>query len=201
MRKIFVTGIGTDVGKTVVSAVLTEALKADYWKPMQTGDISDRKTVKCLVSNHKTKFHKETYWFKEPASPHYAAELENQTIMLETLELPKTKNNLIIEGAGGIMVPLNDQHTMLDVIDKFNAEVVVVASNYLGSINHTLTTLEVIKQRKLNLLGVIFSGEKNEATESIILKHSSVKLLGRVEQMNDIGKFSIANAAKRFTKI
>jgi dethiobiotin synthetase len=111
MQKIFVTGIGTDVGKTIVSAVLVEALQADYWKPIQAGDLdnSDTQKVQRLVTNTKSQFHKEAYRLNTPASPHYAAELDGIEISLNNIQLPQTTNQLIIEGAGGLMVPINQK--------------------------------------------------------------------------------------------
>ncbi|HET6225481.1 MAG TPA: dethiobiotin synthase, partial [Bacteroidia bacterium] len=143
MKTIFVTGIGTDVGKTIVSAVLVEALKADYWKPVQTGSFFSRDTteVKRIVSNTKSQFFPESYLLKQPMSPHAAAELEGLEIQIDQIKLPATNNHLIIEGAGGLMVPLNRKYFMIDLIEKFNAEVILVVKNYLGSINHTLLSV------------------------------------------------------------
>jgi dethiobiotin synthetase len=181
MKKIFVTGIGTDVGKTVVSAVLVEALKADYWKPVQTGSFFSRDTteVRRIVSNTKSKFHPETYSLKQPMSPHAAAELEGVEIQMDQLTLPATNNHLIIEGAGGLMVPLNRKFFMIDLIQKFNAEVILVVKNYLGSINHTLLSIELLKQRGIKVLGIIINEEPHELSESIILQYSGLKLRKR----------------------
>jgi dethiobiotin synthetase len=201
MRKIFVTGIGTDVGKTVVSAVLVEALKADYWKPVQTGLDKDTQTVKRLISNSTTQFHKEGYWFKEPASPHHSAELEGDRIDLKKIKVPETSNALIIEGAGGLMVPLNNEDMMIDLVMNTKAEVVLVVRHYLGSINHTLCSIEILKQKGIKLLGIIFSGDENEASEKLILEYSKVKNLGRVDEILELGKFSIAKQARKFSAI
>src|SRR6202012_1239001 len=139
MRKIFVTGIGTDVGKTVVSAILTQALKADYWKPIQTGTEFDNDTerVKKLVSNTSSVFHSEAYRLKASLSPHAAAKAENTKIDLAEINIPETTHTLIIEGAGGLLVPLNEKYFVIDLIKKMNAETILVVQNYLGSINHT----------------------------------------------------------------
>ena len=137
-RPIFITGIGTGIGKTVVAAILTESLKADYWKPVQSGDLdnSDTMKVKSLISNDKTIFHSETFRLTHPFSPHKSAALDGIEISLNDFKLPETTNSLIIEGAGGLMVPLNDKDLMIDLIKKLNAEVVLVIQHYLGSINH-----------------------------------------------------------------
>ncbi len=182
MKKYFVTAIGTDSGKTLVSAILTEALQADYWKPIQCGlEFRDTDTVKSLVSNGFSFFHPEAYLFKTPASPHAAALLENKKIDLEKVLLPETEdNNLIIEGAGGILVPLNEKAVIIDIAEKFGAEVILVSNLYLGSINHTLLSIEELKRRKLQVKGIIFNGEPNPASEDIILKKSGYKCLLKI---------------------
>ena len=191
MRKIFVTGIGTDVGKTFVSAILTEALQADYWKPIQCGslNLSDTDRVKRLVSSPFSVFHPEAYRLEQAMSPHAAAELSKVKIRLAKLIAPETENTLIIEGAGGILVPYNYKgDTLLDVVKQNNAEIVIVSKNYLGSINHTLLTLEYLKHKNVKILGIIFSGEENKSSETVILNQSKVNLLGRIPQEYEISK-------------
>jgi len=179
----FITGIGTDVGKTIVSAIIVEALEADYWKPIQAGELanSDTHTVKRLVTNDKTTFHKSAFNLKTPMSPHGAAEIDGVSIENDRIKRPRTENTLIIEGAGGLLVPLNDSETVLDLI-KPTDKVIVVSRHYLGSINHTLLTLELLKQRKFDVFGIIFNGDENTSTESIIEKMSGVQILGRIEE-------------------
>ena len=200
MKRIFVTGIGTDVGKTVVSAVLVEALKADYWKPVQTGNFfsNDTREVKRIVSNTKSKFHPESYLLKQPMSPHAAAELEGVEIQMDQLQLPKTNNHLIIEGAGGLMVPLNRKYFMIDLIQQFDAEVILVVKNYLGSINHTILSIDALKHRGIKILGIIIKEEPHELSESIILQYSGLKLLGRIEKEPIIKKEVIEKYAAQF---
>ncbi|MGZ5304921.1 MAG: dethiobiotin synthase, partial [Bacteroidia bacterium] len=176
-KLIFVTGIGTGIGKTIVSAILTEALKADYWKPIQTGNIgdSDSETVGNLISNTDSVIHKEAYSLKKPASPHAAATDENITIVEENIILPESQNKiLIIEGAGGLMVPLNDSFLMIDLIQKLKAEVVLVSANYLGSINHTLLSAEALKQRNIPVKGIVFNGEVYHEGEDFILNYTAL---------------------------
>ena len=165
MKKIFVTGIGTDVGKTVVSAILTEALAADYWKPVQAGDLefSDSIKVENLITNTKTKIHAEGIKLNSPMSPHAAAAIDEVEIKLSDFKLPETDNNLIIEGAGGLMVPLNDKDLIIDLIQELDIEVVLVSQNYLGSINHTLLSLESLKVKKLKVYLLAFSTLKEVA--------------------------------------
>lgn len=180
--KIFITGIGTDVGKTIASAIITQALEADYWKPIQAGDLdaSDSHKISRYISNDKTVIHPNTYQLHTPASPHWAAELDGITIDLKKIHEPQTENHLVIEGAGGVFVPLNDTDCIIDLIQK-DHNVIVVSRHYLGSINHTLLTIEALKNRKITVAGIIFSGDENKASESIILNKTKVKCIGRID--------------------
>src|SRR6195952_5566707 len=139
-KPLFITGIGTGIGKTIISAILVEKLKADYWKPIQSGDLdeSDTLKVKSLITNTKSVFHPEAYRLTQPYSPHKSADLDNVIIEADKIILPETDNQLIIEGAGGLMVPLADNFLMIDLIKTLNTEVILVSKHYLGSINHTL---------------------------------------------------------------
>jgi dethiobiotin synthetase len=180
--KLFITGIGTDVGKTVASAIVTEALEADYWKPIQAGDLdaSDTHKVKSRISNKKSQFHSNAYALNTPASPHYAASIDGVVIDLKNIKEPKTDNHLVIEGAGGVLVPLNDTNCVIDLIQQ-DYKVILVSRHYLGSINHTLMTFEALKSRGIAIAGIIFSGDENKATESIILTKTRAKMIGRIE--------------------
>ncbi|MES2864602.1 MAG: dethiobiotin synthase [Bacteroidota bacterium] len=180
--KLFITGIGTDVGKTIASSIIVEALEADYWKPIQAGDLenSDTNKVEKYISNSKTKFHKNSYELNTPASPHLAAEIDAITIDIKKITEPKTKNKLVIEGAGGIFVPLNNTDCVIDLIQA-DYKVIVVSRHYLGSINHTLMTIEILKSRKLNVVGIVFSGDENTSSESIILEKTGVSMIGRID--------------------
>ncbi|AXG73801.1 dethiobiotin synthase [Flavobacterium arcticum] len=180
--KLFITGIGTDVGKTIASAIITEALEADYWKPIQAGDLnnSDSHKVKKYISNTKTTFHDNSYALNTPASPHLAAAIDGITIDLKKIKAPKTKNHLVIEGAGGLFVPLNDNDTIADLIQP-DYKVIIVSRHYLGSINHTLLTIEALKNKNIAVAGIIFNGEENKATEEIILHKTGITFLGRIE--------------------
>jgi dethiobiotin synthetase len=180
--KLFITGIGTDVGKTIASAIITEALEADYWKPIQAGDLdnSDSQKVQNYVLNVKSKFFPNAYALNTPASPHLAAELDGVVIDFKNIIEPKTTNHLVIEGAGGVFVPLNDKDCIIDLIQP-DYKVIVVSRHYLGSINHTLLSIEALKHRKLNIAGIIFNGDENCATEKIILEKTGLKMIGRIE--------------------
>jgi dethiobiotin synthetase len=199
-RTIFVTGIGTEVGKTFCSAIMVEALKADYWKPIQAGDLHqlDADFVKKVSSNPFIKIHPARHLLKQAMSPHAAAVLDGVSIELTDFELPITKNHIIIEGAGGLMVPLNVQGDLVvDLIQNLKTEVVLVVKNYLGSINHTLLSIELLKQRNIKLLGLIFNGETNEFSESIILSKTGVKCLARIPQLTgDLNEFVVEQAEK-----
>ena len=203
MRRIFVTGIGTEVGKTVVSAVLVEALKADYFKPIQCGDLdnSDSINVRMLVGNMQSVIHEEYHRLKGFKSPHAAAKDEGLAITVKDIELPNTDNTLIIEGAGGLMVPLNDREMVVDLIAHFNAETVLVSQNYLGSINHTLLSVALLRSRGLNITGIVFNGAEVPATEEVILAYSGLKLLGRINQEADINREVVSKYATKFMNI
>ncbi|MBS1647170.1 MAG: dethiobiotin synthase [Bacteroidetes bacterium] len=199
-RRIFVTGIDTNVGKTIASAALVQALQADYWKPIQTGTERDTEQVQKLVSHTKTQFHEEAYWLKEPVSPHAAAHIEQIQIQAQHILVPQTKNTLVIEGAGGVLVPLNTHFFIIDLIKKIEAETILVVKHYLGSINHTLLSIEALKKRNINILGIIISGEENPASEEIIL-NQNIKLLGRIYQEKKLTTESIKKYEATFALI
>lgn len=180
--KLFITGIGTDVGKTIAASIIVEALEADYWKPIQAGDLnnSDSHKIKSYISNSKTQILDNAYALNTPASPHLAAEIDGIQIDIKKIKEPKTKNNLVVEGAGGIFVPLNNSDCVIDLIQP-DYKVVVVSRHYLGSINHTLMTIEILKSRNLNVAGIIFSGDENQSSESIILEKTNIPMIGRID--------------------
>ncbi|WP_395060532.1 dethiobiotin synthase [Flavobacterium sp.] len=179
--KLFITGISTDVGKTIASSIVVEALEADYWKPIQAGDLdnSDSHKIEAYISNQKTVIHENSYLLNTPASPHLAAKIDGVSIDLKKTTEPSTKNHLVIEGAGGLFVPLNDTDCVIDLI-KPDYKVVVVSRHYLGSINHTLLTIEALQNRKITIAGIIFNGNENKSTEEIILSKTGVKYIGRI---------------------
>jgi len=198
-ERYFITGIGTGIGKTMVSAILTEKLQADYWKPIQSGDLaqSDSLTVKNLLTNPKSIVHPERYRLNQPLSPHLSAKLDGIGIELTSFQIPPTNNNLIVEGAGGLMVPLNDKHLLLDLIKYLNMPVIIVANNYLGSINHTLLTINTLKQHNIQIKGIIFNGDANIESEQYILNYTQVAHLGSIPALNPLNKITIIEAGKR----
>ncbi|MBB1193242.1 dethiobiotin synthase [Flavobacterium sp. SOK18b] len=181
--KLFITGIGTDVGKTIAAAIITESLEADYWKPIQAGDLdhSDSHKVQSFLSNSKTVLHPNAYALKTPASPHYAAACDGVVIDLQKIVEPQTENHLVVEGAGGVFVPINDSDCVIDLIQP-DYKVILVSRHYLGSINHTLLTIEALQNRKIEVAGILFSGDENKATETIILSKTGLNCIGRIEQ-------------------
>lgn len=193
---LFITGIGTGIGKTIVSAALVEKLKADYWKPVQSGDLdkSDSLTIKNLISNTATYVHPERYQLSQPFSPHKSAAIDGITIELNSIQLPKTDNRLIVEGAGGLMVPLNDRSLMIDLIKNLNMEVILVSQNYLGSINHTLLSVYALKNYGIGIKGIIFNGIKDIYSKEFILANSGLKELGHIPQYHVIDKKAIIDA-------
>jgi dethiobiotin synthetase len=188
MTNYFVTGIDTDSGKTLTAAILCEALEADYWKPVQAGLPRDSDTVLSLMSNKVTRIHPEAFLLKTPASPHAAAKIDGIEITLEKFSLPATKNKLVIEGAGGCLVPLNDEAFVIDLAKKFNAQIILVADLYLGSINHTLLTIECLERRGLPIKGLIFNGISNKESEQIIIKHSKLDVLLHIKPEQTIDR-------------
>ncbi len=182
MNKIIVAGIGTGVGKTLVSAILMKILQADYWKPIYCGDenTSDNNTIRQLVDADVHTIHPTAYALKAPLSPHHAAYLENISIDLTTIIPPRTSKTLIIESVGGVLVPLKTNIVTLDLFQSWQAEWVLVSKNYLGSINHTLLTIEALKNRGVSILGIIFNGELNPQSEISILQISGLRFLGRI---------------------
>lgn len=200
-KPLFVTGIGTDVGKTIVSAILVEKLKADYWKPVQAGDLenSDTMKVKSLVSNTKSVFHPEAYRLTQPFSPHKAAALDGIEIDPANIQLPQTTNRLIIEGAGGLMVPLNDKFLIIDLIKQLDAEVVLVSKNYLGSINHTLLSIYLLNKYNISIKGIVFNGSEDEFTESFIQSYTGLPLIGMIRIIKNLNEAAIRNIVELLT--
>ncbi len=197
--KLFVTGIDTNVGKTVVSAILANALGYDYWKPIQSGDLrnSDTKKVRKWINQDLTCF-PEAIRLKHPLSPHESARMDKKKIILEKFSSPK-EDDLIIEGAGGLMVPMNDKgDCMIDLIKHLEAKVVLVSKNYLGSINHTLMSCHLLASYGLQNLGLIINGEPNKASEEIISKISGVPIIGHIDWTNRFTKKFITHQGEQF---
>jgi dethiobiotin synthetase len=200
MNRVIVAGIGTGVGKTVVAAILTICLQGEYWKPIQCGDEeeSDTTIMKKLIDTTLYPIHASAYSLKAPLSPHHAARLENISICLENIIPPQTTRPLIIESVGGIFVPLTDKILSFDLFKSWNIPWIVVSSHYLGSINHTLLTLDTLKRNNISIVGVVFNGHPNHDSESAILKFSQLPFLGRVLNESNISSQTIQRYAKRW---
>jgi dethiobiotin synthetase len=200
MAPIFITGTGTDVGKTLISAIIVEALKADYWKPVQAGysEGTDSLFIRSVISNKHTVIHPERYLLKMPASPHLAAPAEKKEITIKEIirHLPRTKNQLVIEGVGGLMVPLNEKELVLDLIKKLKVTVIVVSKNELGSINHSLLTAHVLRKEKINVAGWIFN-EEYKSYENDIANWTGFPALAKVKYLPVISKETIKREARK----
>lgn len=195
MKKYFVTGIDTDAGKTIASAILVEKLKADYWKPIQAGEPTDSNAVRRLVSPERV-IHPEGIVLEAPMSPHAAAKLENIDLRAAQLKLPETENTLLIEGAGGLLVPINDEEFVINLAKQFDAEVILVSRNYLGSINHTMLSIAYLKDNGFKIAGIIFNDTPNAETERFILQYSQLPCLGRIEPLDEINPDTIQSQLK-----
>lgn len=196
---LFVTGIGTDVGKTVVSAILCEYFGFDYWKPIQTGKNlgTDNESLKSLVSTAGFTTYPESYLLEQPLSPHAAAKFENENIKLNQIQFPASSSKLIIEGAGGLLVPINyDNETICDLIIQLKCPVVLVVKEYLGNINHTLLSLEHLKQREIPVFGIVYVGDELPETSEIIEKMTGIKTLFRVPLFSLLNKDTIRKFAQ-----
>ena len=192
--KYFVTAISTDSGKTLVSAILCDALGLDYWKPIQSGSDRDIDEVFSITSENMICF-PEQYLLNTPESPHAAAEKDGVKIDLNKFVIPDSEN-LLIEGAGGLMVPLNDDDLILDLIKKLDVPVVLVSNTYLGSINHTLLSCELLKINNIKVAGLVFNGEENKDSEAIIEKRTGYPVLLRVPKFDKVNKETVADFVK-----
>lgn len=202
MKRYFVTGIDTNVGKTFVSAILTEAMEADYWKPVQCGisDGTDTNELKQLVSNSKTMIFPETYSFAAPVSPHLAASIEGKAIDMNAFKLPLTSNHLIIEGAGGMMVPLVKSNYVIHLAKQFDAEVILVIRNYLGCINHSLLSIDYLLRNKYKVKGIVLNGDFDPLVQQAITTYSDIPVLAKFPALEKIDKSVVTSLASTIKK-
>jgi dethiobiotin synthetase len=194
-RGVIVAGIGTEVGKTVISAILCEVMGARYWKPIASGSDdgpAESVAVSQLIKNGAQRIFSERYLFRKSLSPHIAAALEGVEVSLDEFSLPVCDVPLVVELAGGIMVPLNDRVTNLDLIKRLGLPVIVVSRHYLGSINHTLLTLFALRAHNVPVLGVVFNGDELPDTERIISTMGEVTVTGRVPSFEEVSQRSIS---------
>ena len=186
--RIFVTSIDTNVGKTVCSSILCAGLGYDYWKPVQCGDLDFSDSMKVKSYSPLTKVHAESFQLNAPMSPHEAAKLENMDISINDFKLPKSEE-IIIEGAGGVMVPLNYKGNMIvELASMFKAKVIIVFKNYLGSINHTLLTIDKVKSVGLDILGLLVVGDEVTSSERIIEDATQMNIIARIPIVDRINK-------------
>lgn len=200
MHKIMVAGSGTEVGKTVVSAILVTLFQGNYWKPIQCGKEaeSDSAVIKKLIDPNRHRVFSSRYSLQAPLSPHHATRLENKEIDPNSLHPPLSEHPLIIEGVGGVLVPLTDDFLSIDLFQGWKSKWVVVSKHYLGSINHTLLTLEALKKRNIPIAGLIFNGAPNPDSEKAILNISDVPFLGRLLPETHIDFLTIQKYAKQW---
>ena len=199
-HQYFISGIGTDVGKTIVSAIVSEALEATYWKPIQAGDLVNSDSIKIKNLTENVTVLKEGVKLSQAMSPHAAARIDGVKLGVLDFSLPKIDGNFIVEGAGGLMVPLNSDGFMIaDIIEEFKLPVIIVSRHYLGSINHTLLTVEVLKNRGVVIKGIVFVGQENRDTEEIILSTTGLKMIARIPEVKVITKEFIKEQANLFS--
>ena len=197
-KQYIITGIGSDVGKTVVSAIVSEALEATYWKPVQAGDLDNSDSIKIGRLTKNVTVLPEAFRLTEPMSPHAAAEIDGVEILPENLSLPEVNGNLIVEGAGGLMVPINSKGFLYaDAFESWNLPTIIVSRHYLGSINHTLMTIEILKNRGVEIEGVVFVGGENPTTEEAIINTTGLRFIARIPITNELNQEFILEQAEK----
>lgn len=197
-RGFIITGTDTGIGKTVVSAMLVQAFGCCYHKPVQAGldEETDSDAVQRLAECSAERVIAERYRLVTPASPHLAAEIDGVEITVDSLELPASDLPLIVEGAGGLMVPLNRETLYIDMFQKWCLPLILCARTTLGTINHTLLSIQAMRKRRLNIHGVVFVGDANESSESIIEAFGHVRRLGRLPHLHPLTTDALATAFK-----
>jgi dethiobiotin synthetase len=196
MTSLIVTGTDTGIGKTVVAAMLTLALNGYYWKPIQSGiaDATDHETVAAITGLPPSRMLEEAYVLREPLSPHRAAELDGIAIDPDALRLPAAEGPLIVEGAGGVLVPITRKLLQIELFARWRLPVALVARTKLGTINHTLLSLEALERRNIPVLGVIFVGDAMEDSEKTIIQLGKTKRLGRLPFLSKLNADSLKAA-------
>lgn len=195
VKTFFVTGIGTDIGKTVVSAILAEALQSHYWKPIQAGDLDNSDSRKIQRWTDSVRIFEERFRLNNPLSPHTSARMDG-VVINSGFPIPTTENSLLIEGAGGIMVPINDEgKTISDLLEYWKIPVIVVVKHYLGSINHTLLTLNYLKQRHIPITGIVVTGDPHDESEKIIERITGLKVNLHIPYAVEVDKHFVVQQA------
>ena len=198
-NQFIIAGIGTEIGKTLISSIFRQGLQADYWKPVQSGnpEEADALFIGQMTRVPEGKIWDSSYMLTQPLSPHTAAEIDGVRISLDQIQLPQTERSLIVELAGGLMVPLNESGTNLDLIAHIALPVILVSKNYLGSINHTLLSYEILKAKQIPIAGIVFNGPANASGERFILQHTGLKVLLRVPELAQINPEIIQEYAQQ----
>ncbi len=198
-NQFIIAGIGTEIGKTLISAIFRQGMQADYWKPVQSGnpEEADALFIGQMTRVPEGKIWDSSYMLTQPLSPHTAAEIDGIRISLDHFQLPLTERSLIVELAGGLMVPLNESETNLDLIAHVALPVILVSKNYLGSINHTLLSYEILKAKQIPIAGIVFNGPANASGERFILQHTGLKVLLRVPELAQINPEIIQEYAQQ----
>jgi dethiobiotin synthetase len=200
-HSVFVVGTDTDVGKTLVAACLVSAWGADYWKPVQTGageDPGDSATVSRLTGLSPSRIHPPRHVYAAPLSPHAAAALEGASIALDDFVAPRTDRPLVIEGAGGVLVPLNESDLMVDLVLRLGFPAVVVARSGLGTINHTLLTLEALRARGVHILGVVMNGPPNRSNRDAVEHYGQVQVIAELPRVEAVSADWVEAMSRRF---
>ena len=193
---IAIAGIHTGIGKTVVSAVVAEAMGWDYWKPVQAGmEEQDAASLRNLLTNGPARVHEEAVRLTQPMSPHAAAAIDGVSVDYTTFAWPQTSKTLLVETAGGLLSPMSDTTTMADFVQHYQLPVILVVQHYLGSINHTLLTLEVIKRRGIKLLGIVVNGHEQVSSASFIQNYAPTRLLASVPHLAELSNATISACA------
>ncbi len=195
---IFVTGTDTGIGKTVVSAMITLGLKGGYWKPVQSGNqsVTDTQWVKFITAFSDQHFFPETYLLSQPISPHAAAKIDQIKMQLKSIVVPDYHhlNHLIVEGAGGIMVPINEQQLMIDLMEQLGFPVLLVCRSTLGTINHTLLSLLALRQRNIPVLGIVMNGPRNESNRKAVEHYGQIPVISEIEPIKTITRATLEQA-------
>lgn len=199
-RQFVIAGTDTDVGKTVIASILAGGLQSSYWKPIQSGlnDYTDTEMVTTLSGLPEDLILPEAYRLKTPVSPHAAAALDGITIDPSRLKLPQIEGRLIIEGAGGLMVPINDDTLLIDIIRTWGLPVLLVASTRLGTINHTLLSLAALKSHGIDVVGVVMNGPPDRISSLAIERYGRIKVLATIPPLPAVTAETIKNSFKQF---
>jgi dethiobiotin synthetase len=196
-KHIAIAGIHTDIGKTITSAVIAEAIGADYWKPVQAGNLEQSDTIQVcsLISNGTKRVHEEAVQLTQPLSPHAAAVIDGKNVDFTQFELPVTDKFLLIETAGGLLSPVTAKATVADFIQHFKLPAILVSKNYLGSINHTLLSIEVMKARQIPIIGIIMNGDSNKESEQFIEAYTGIPIIARIPHLIPLNPQAVRESA------